>query len=81
MLRETAENRKSYVVTMNKLKQANVVNGAAVVQSEANQYQAELVIPDVERQIRETENGLSVLLGRKPGSIPRRSYDSMAQEL
>ena len=81
VLRETAENRKSYVVTMNKLKQANVVNGAAVVQSEANQFQAELVIPDVERQIRETENGLSVLLGRKPGSIPRSSYDSMAQEV
>ncbi len=74
VLKETADNRKSYVATMKKLKQANVVNGAAVVQSEANQYQAELGIPDVERQIRELENELSVLLARKPGAIARSSY-------
>ena len=80
VLRETAENRKSYVATMKKLKEANVVNGAAVVQSEANQYQAELGVPDLERQIREIENELSVLLGRKPGAIVRGTYGTIEEE-
>lgn len=80
VLRETADNRRSYVSTMKKLKQANVVNGAAVVQSEANQYQAELGIPDVERQIRELENQLSVLLARNPGSIERSSYNDIKKQ-
>ena len=78
-LEETAENRKFYVATMKKLKSSNMVNGAAVVQSEANQYEAELLIPDVKQQIREIENALSILLARNPGEIQRSGFEDLAE--
>ncbi len=80
ILKETASNRKDYVTTMKKLKNSNVVDGSAVVQSEANQYVAELAIPDIERQIRETENALSVLLGRKPGPVERKAFEELRKD-
>ena len=56
---------------MKELKKGAVVNGAAVVQSEANRYAAEVSIPDIKRSIRETENALDILLSRPPGAITR----------
>ena len=69
----TVENRKQDVETMKVLKESDVVTGAAVVQSEANRYSAEVTLPDLRLNIRETENTISVLLGRNPGSISRDS--------
>jgi multidrug efflux system outer membrane protein len=40
-------------------------------QSEQLVYAASETIPDLERQIEQQENGLSILLGENPGSIPR----------
>ncbi len=71
--RQTVENRKLDVETMKTLKESDVVNGAAVVQSEANRYAAEVTIPDLKQNIRETENTISVLLGRNPGPVMRDS--------
>jgi NodT family efflux transporter outer membrane factor (OMF) lipoprotein len=68
---QTLVNRKAEMETMKVLKEASIVTGAAVVQSEANRYAAEVLIPDIKRLIRETENGLSVLLARAPGAIHR----------
>jgi multidrug efflux system outer membrane protein len=76
VLEKTVENRKADVSAMKDLKASNIVNGAAVVQSEANQYAAEVAIPDMKRQIRETENALSILLARPPGAINRTSLGS-----
>jgi len=59
------------VETMKALKEGDVVTGAAVVQSEANRYSAEVAIPDIKRSIRETENALDLLLGRPPGPVNR----------
>lgn len=73
---KTVENRKQDVETMKVLKASDVVTGAAVVQSEANRYSAEVTIPDLKQSIRETENALSVLLGRSPGAIVRDSLES-----
>jgi NodT family efflux transporter outer membrane factor (OMF) lipoprotein len=70
---KTVENRMQDVETMKLLKESDVVTGAAVVQSEANRYSAEVTIPDLRQNIRETENALSILLGRNPGSIVRDS--------
>jgi NodT family efflux transporter outer membrane factor (OMF) lipoprotein len=70
---ETIKNRITDVETMKQLKEGNVVNGAAVVQSEANRYAAEVSIPDLKQSIRESENALCVLLGRAPGPIKRNS--------
>ncbi len=70
---QTVKNRTDEVETLKALKEAAVVTGAAVVQSEANRYAAEVTIPDLKRNIRETENALSVLLARTPGTINRSS--------
>jgi len=73
ILEKTLENRKEDVSTMNDLKASNVVNGAAVVQSQANQYTVEVAIPDVKRQIMETENMLSFLISSPSEVINRKS--------
>ncbi|MFT3704139.1 MAG: efflux transporter outer membrane subunit [Agriterribacter sp.] len=69
----TVDNRAKDVETMKQLKQSDVVTGAAVVQSEANRYSAAVTIPDIRQNIRETENAISILLGRSPGEITRDS--------
>ena len=84
---QTLKNRTTDVETMKALKESAVVTGAAVVQSEANKYAAEVLIPDLKRSIRETENALSILLARTPGTIKRTSlsaqivYQSLATGL
>jgi NodT family efflux transporter outer membrane factor (OMF) lipoprotein len=70
---KTVENRTLDVEIMKKLKESDVVTGAAVVQSEANRYSVEITIPDLRQNIRVTENALSILLGRNPESIQRDS--------
>jgi multidrug efflux system outer membrane protein len=69
--RQTVENRIKDVETMRLLKEGDVVTGAAVVQSEAQRYAAEVTIPDLQRSIREAENLLATLLGRTPTPIER----------
>jgi multidrug efflux system outer membrane protein len=68
---ETLESRIKNVETIKLLKEGAVVTGAAVVQSEANQHAAEVLIPDLKRSIRETENALNILMGQTPGPIER----------
>jgi multidrug efflux system outer membrane protein len=68
---ETITNRQNDVTTLKALKESGLANGAEVVQSEANRASAELLVPDLKQNIRETENSLSVLLGRTPGEIRR----------
>lgn len=74
--RQTLAIRTDDVKTMKALKEAAVVTGAAVVQSEANLYAAEVLIPDLKQNIRETENALSILLARTPGEIKRDSLSA-----
>ncbi|WP_212006012.1 efflux transporter outer membrane subunit [Chitinophaga sp. HK235] len=83
VLQQTLDNRKEDVNSMRDLKASGVVNGAAVVQSEANQYAAAVAIPDVKRQIRETENALSILLALPPGPVVRSvmSAQQLPQDL
>ncbi|MNJ98351.1 Outer membrane protein OprM precursor [compost metagenome] len=75
ILEQTVNNRKTDVRTMKSLKAANVVTGAAEVQSEASQYAAEVAIPKLKRQIRETENSINVLLARPSAAINRASLN------
>jgi multidrug efflux system outer membrane protein len=72
---ETLQNRIKAVETIKALKVAAIVNGAAVVQSEANRYAAEVTIPDIKRNIRETENALDILLAKPGAAILRGSLD------
>ncbi|WP_343694473.1 efflux transporter outer membrane subunit [Flavobacterium sp.] len=68
---KTLESRIKNVETIKALKEGAIVTGAAVVQSEANQHAAEVLIPDLKQSIRETENALNILLGQGPGPIDR----------
>jgi NodT family efflux transporter outer membrane factor (OMF) lipoprotein len=68
---ESVKNWITTVETMKALKTADVVTEAAVVQSEASRYAVEVTIPDLRQSIRQTENALSILLGRVPGPIIR----------
>ncbi|MDN3672817.1 efflux transporter outer membrane subunit [Flavobacterium branchiarum] len=73
---ETIQNRTKDVETMIALKESAVVTGAAVVQSQANKLSAQVSVPDLKRQIRETENAISILLGRTPDKIERTTLES-----
>jgi len=75
---QTVQNRKQDVETMKQLKQSAQVTGAAVVQSMANRYNAEVTIPDLKQQIKEQENALSILLGRAPGRIERSELNAQS---
>jgi len=67
----TLKKRIENVETLKFLKEGAVVTGADVVQSEANRYAAEVTIPDLKQDIRQTENALAILLARGPGAIQR----------
>ncbi|MEG0851770.1 MAG: efflux transporter outer membrane subunit [Flavobacterium sp.] len=67
----TLASRIKNVETIKALKEGAIVTGAAVVQSEANQHAAEVLIPDLKQSIRETENAINILLGQAPGAIER----------
>ncbi len=70
---KTIENRNADVETMKLMKDNDMVTGADLVQSQANLYSAKVTIPDLKQSIYETENALSILLGRNPGPIDRGS--------
>lgn len=73
---QTVANRDQTVRTMRALSEAGIVTGAAVVQAEANRYAASITLPDLRQQIRETENTLSLLLGRAPSPIARGTLEA-----
>jgi outer membrane protein, multidrug efflux system len=76
-LKLTQRSVSNWIITvdmMKALKDADIVTGAAVVQSEASRYAAEVTIPDLKESIKQTENALSILLGRVPGPIERGNF-------
>lgn len=74
----TVENRKEDVITTKALKDADVLTGAAVMQSQAGLYSVEVTIPDIHQNIRQIENAICLLLGRSSGAIPRDSIGRQA---
>ena len=68
---ETALLWQKSVETMKAMKEAGMVNEAAIAQSEANSYMIAASIPDLKQSIRETENSLSLLLKQAPQRIER----------
>lgn len=67
----TVKSLEENVGTMKALKEAGDQTGAAVEQSKATLYSTLATIPDLESQIKETENAICTLLGRKSGTITR----------
>jgi len=59
------------VETMQSLKDAGMLNGAAVEQSKSLYYSTQLTVPDIEKQIRSLENAICLMVGREPSTIFR----------
>ena len=74
--KQTIALRKKDVETMEALMEAAYLTGADVEQSKANLYSAQLTVPDLELQIQQTENALSILMNSNPQSIDRNTIDS-----
>jgi len=73
---ETVKLLEENVETMQALKESGLQNGAAVEQSKSLLYSTQTSIPDLESQIRQLENSICTMLGRKPGIITRSTiYD------
>jgi outer membrane protein, multidrug efflux system len=69
--RRTYAHRKESLELTNTLEQHGLSSLLDVRQSEQLVYTAATEIPDLERQIAQQENAISILLGRNPGDIPR----------
>jgi multidrug efflux system outer membrane protein len=69
--RKTMDSRKESLRLVSRREQVGSATMSDVHQSEQLLYAAEAAQPDIERDIREQENSISLLLGRDPGPIPR----------
>jgi multidrug efflux system outer membrane protein len=69
--KDTLAARKQSLELTQKLEQGGSDSLADVRQAEELYYTAQAQIPDIERQIEQQENNLSLLLGRAPGPIIR----------
>jgi len=72
---ETIELRSKEVETLIALQESGKVTSAEVLQSQANQYAAEVMVPELQNQIWQTENLLNYLLARGPEKIARGTLD------
>ena len=68
---ETSKIWKENVRAMQAMKEAGMTTEAAVAQSKANSHQVEASLADLRRQVRETENALSIILMQPPHAIER----------
>jgi multidrug efflux system outer membrane protein len=71
MTRGTLESRRESLRLVSLRESVGSTTMADVHQAEQLLYAAEAVLPNLDRQIREQENNLSLLLGRNPGPILR----------
>mgnify|MGYP000232473609 CR=1 FL=1 len=67
----TADSRKATLDLFQLRFRNGIISEVDLSQAESEYEDALARIPDIERAIGQTENALSVLLGRNPGSIPR----------
>ena len=72
---ETLEARRSSLETTLALKNAGQVTEVAVKQTEAQLYTAEVILIDLEKNIKLLENTLSILLGEPARAIERGKID------
>lgn len=70
--KRTFASRSESLQLTQKLEESGINSLLDVRQSEQLVYTAATEIPDLERQIAQEENAISILLGKNPGNIPRR---------
>src|SRR5262249_38147532 len=69
--KRTLGSRRDSLQLVNTLEQHGINSLLDVRQSEQLVYTAAAEVPDLERQIAQEENAISILLGKNPGDIPR----------
>jgi len=69
--RATLDSRRESLRLVGLREKTGATTMSDVYQAEQLLYAAEAVLPRLEREMRAQENGLSFLLGREPGTIPR----------
>jgi multidrug efflux system outer membrane protein len=69
--RKTLDSRRESLRLVSRREQVGSATMSDVHQAEQLLYAAEAAQPGLEREIREQENSISLLLGRNPGPIPR----------
>lgn len=69
--KETVVLLEESTATMQDLMDAGMLNAASVEQSKSLLYSTRITIPDLESQIRQMENSISTLLGRKSAPVAR----------
>lgn len=67
---------KKNVEAMEAMKEAGMVNEAAVSQTKANFYELQASVPVLENSIRQTENALCMILGETPHGIERGTFQT-----
>ena len=63
------------LLTMEALKEGGLTTGAGVEQTRAALHNVLTTVPDLKSSIRQLENALSVMMGKKPGRIERSSLN------
>lgn len=63
------------LLTMEAMKEAGMTNGAAVEQTRATLASTKTSVPELENNIKQLENALCLMLGRKPGAIARSTLE------
>lgn len=76
--RTTAANWRENVRIMRAMKEAGMTNEASVSQTEGNSCSIEASLFDLERQISQVENSLSLVLGDAPHAIARGHLDKQS---
>ena len=76
--KETIKLLEESTSTMQALKDAGMLNQAAVEQSKALLYNTQISIPTIESQIRELENTICFLTGQNPDGVTRSSMRSQS---
>ncbi|GAF04049.1 outer membrane protein OprM precursor [Saccharicrinis fermentans DSM 9555 = JCM 21142] len=71
VVKKTVSNRTEGLATMTSLKNAGQVTEAAVKQTEAQLYSTQILLLNLEKNVKLLENTISLLLGQHSGSIVR----------
>ncbi|MFD2892106.1 efflux transporter outer membrane subunit [Flavobacterium chuncheonense] len=71
---QTIENRVKSVEVIKALKASGSVNEVAVQQTEAQQYATEIILKDLQYNLKILENSFQQLLGKAPGTVERSTF-------
>lgn len=77
---KTIENRNKSVEVIKALKESGSVNEVAVQQTEAQQYATEIILKDLQYNLKVLENSFSQLLGKPSASVVRSTFEEQQME-